>query len=452
MGVQQHLAFVMDQNNVIVGCHVRTVDPKKFHWVGTSKNVQLFGQHTGKKGTLIITEGQLDCLSIYECLGAIETKDTVVVSICSGTGSVEKGIRDNLSYILGFDRVVLFFDQDEPGREAAKKASELIGNCSVVHSFPYKDASEAWMENDSNAIKQAINKSFVMECEGVIKATDPELLTAALNPDCSKGYSYPWPLWNSATRGMRPGEIHMIAAGTGIGKSLVARSIALHLCKQGVKCAFIALEEKPVVTYERMISEAMGETFYLWDKDKRLANKRKVKEASETFAPNLLLLDKFGMEDLRTFIATVKHYVLNEECKVVFIDHFSLLADGIDLRADQRRSIDKAIAELKTLAIKLQFCFVIVNHLSRDAGLGKPFEEGGEPTLKNLRGSASLAQIPSYIWMLQRNPMSDSSSLDPETNVTKCLLKKNRETGQVGWISSITFHQNKYQLTESLPQ
>ena len=460
-GMKQHLAFVRNQDNVVVGCHIRTVETKRFEWVGTSSGVQLFGQHTGKGGTLVITEGQLDCLSIYECINA-NTRDMIIVSICSGTGSVKKGLEANISFIEQFQRVIIFFDQDEAGQKAAKQAVEVIGaRARVVTAFPYKDASEAWMNGDRGAITDAIVKAPAAQIDGVVKADDPSFLAKILKPDVSRGYDYPWKLWNECTRGMRPGEVHLIAAGTGIGKSLFARSICLDLVmRQQVKCAYIGLEEAPSVTYERMISEAMNKLYpdlspcqplYLWDEAKRKKNENKIRDVTKNFAQNLYLLDKFGMDSLHNFVATVKHYVLNEQCKVVFLDHFSLLADGIDLRADQRRTIDKAIAELKTLAIKENFTFVIVNHLSRDAGLGKPFEEGGEPTLKNLRGSASLAQIPSYIWLLQRNPMADPSSTE-ETNVTKCLLKKNRETGRVGWMSSITFDANKYQLTESAPQ
>jgi twinkle protein len=192
-----------------------------------------------------------------------------------------------------------------------------------------------------------------------------------------------------------------------------------------------------------MLSEAMAQPFYRWDAPTRRQHEQEMRDVAKTFAHNLCLLDRFGMDDLRSFIATVKHYVLNEECKVVFLDHFSLLADGIDLRADQRRTIDKAIAELKTIAMDLGFCFVIVSHLSRDTGMGKAFEEGGEPSLSHLRGSASLGQIPSYIWMLQRNPMEESNN-----NETKCFLKKNRETGEVGMKSTIHFQPDIYRLTE----
>ena len=449
-GKLAHFAFVRSQENEVVGCHIRIAEPKTFYWSGESKGTQLFGQHTGKAGTLIITEGELDCMSVYECLGNSELRKTAVVSVNSGTGSVKQQVENNISYILAFDRVVLFFDNDEPGRKAAADAAAIIGpKARLVDGFQYNDANEAWLAGDSAAIKLAISKAHPHKPEGVVYASD--LNEKVMNPDVSRGLPYPWGSWNSCTRGMRPGEVHLIAAGTGVGKSLFARSICYHLCKQDIKCCFIGLEEAVDVTYERMLSEAMMRPFYLMGKHDREECRDDMIAASKTFAHNLLLLDRFGMDDLKSFMATVKHFVLNEECKVVFLDHFSLLADGIDLRADQRRAIDKAIAELKTLAMELQFCFVIVSHLSRDTGLGKPFEEGGEPDLSHLRGSASLGQIPSYIWMLQRNPMLHKED-NPDPNLTLCHLKKNRETGEVGLMSSITFDQKRYTLRESLHQ
>ena len=438
-----HYANVRNQQNQVIACHIRIVEPKGFRWVGESKDTMLFGQHTGKEGTLIITEGELDCMSVYECLSDSELRKTVVCSLNSGTGSVKKQIENNLRFILGFERVILFFDQDEAGAKELPKAAEIIGpKTRMVTGFPYKDASDAWVEGDSAAIKLAIAKAHPFRPDGVIRADS--LTDKVLNPEVSKGYTFPWKGWNECTNGLRPGEVHLIAAGTGIGKSLFTRSIALHLCRdQNVKCAYIGLEESVETTYERMLSEAMAQPFYRWDAPTRREHERELRDAAKSFAHNLCLLDRFGMDDLRSFIATVKHYVLNEECKVVFLDHFSLLADGIDLRADQRRTIDKAIAELKTIAMDLGFCFVIVSHLSRDTGMGKAFEEGGEPSLSHLRGSASLGQIPSYIWMLQRNPMEESNN-----NETKCFLKKNRETGVVGMKSTIVFQPDIYRLTE----
>jgi twinkle protein len=213
--------------------------------------------------------------------------------------------------------------------------------------------------------------------------------------------------------------------------------------------AYIGLEEAAKTTLERMLSEQMRIPFHLQSGEVRRELTGEVREAMKQFAPNLLLLDKFGGDDFDTFVATVKHYVLNEQCRVVFLDHFALLADGIALNVDQRRAIDKAIKELKTLAMSLEFTFVVVSHLSRSGGFGPSHEEGGSetgPQLTELRGSHSLAQIPDYIWMLQRNPLDKENP-----NVTSCWLKKNRIKGTVGLMSKLEFHPDICQFKETMP-
>lgn len=118
----------------------------------------------------------------------------------------------------------------------------------------------------------------------------------------------------------------MLAGGTGIGKSLFSRSIALRLCSTGVRVAYLGYEESTATTYERMLSECMGEAMYRKPEEWRVARANDIRAAAKTFAPNLFLIDKFGSDDFDVFIANVRHYVLNEQCQVVVLDHFSLLA------------------------------------------------------------------------------------------------------------------------------
>ena len=154
-------------------------------------------------------------------------------------------------------------------------------------------------------------------------------------------------------------------------------------------------------------------------------------------------------KSLEAFVNTVQHYVLNEECRVVFLDHFSLLADGIALNVDQRRAIDKAIKDLKTLAMELKFTFVVVCHLSRAQGLAQSHEEGGEPKLSELRGSHSLAQIPDYIWMLARNPLDKEQ---PQHNIM--LAKEEQDQGRSGHEGKLEFEPrvaNSQELSATTP-
>ena len=445
-GQEAHFAMVKGQDGHNCAAHVRTL-PKGITWVGKPKGSQLFGQHIGTGNHLVITEGELDAMSVHEAYRQ-QGNHLVVVSITSGVSACLNNLKANIKYIEAFQQVTIFFDDDEPGVIWAAKAADVIGpKARIVKGLGYKDANEAWLAGDGDAIRDAIRKAGKHTPDGVVEAMD--LMDAVLNPHEDRGLDLDWANWNAATQGMKPGELWLIGGGTGIGKSLFTRSMALQLARSGKKVAYIGLEEAASTTLERMLSEQMRTPFHLQSGEVRRELQSEVRTAMKAFAPNLLLLDKFGGDDFDTFVATVKHYVWNEECRVVFLDHFALLADGIALNVDQRRAIDKAIKELKTLAMSLEFTFVVVSHLSRSGGFGPAHEEGGGetgPQLTELRGSHSLAQIPDYILMLQRNPLDKENP-----NVTSCWLKKNRIKGTVGLMSKLEFHPDICQFKETLP-
>lgn len=439
-GQPAHIANYRDENGLTVAQHIRYGE-KQFAWIGRVKGlkVQLFGQNLGTDGTLILTEGEIDAMSVYECLHKHRhnTKFTVA-SIPDGAASAKKSCTEQLGYILRFKRVVLFMDTDEPGRKAAADLAALIGpTAAIAGGFPYKDANEAWMAGDFNAILEAINNARRHRPDAIVHA--PDLLGKILQPEHRFGLPYPWEGWNRLTEGMKPGQLIMVSGGTGIGKSLFTRSIALNLCKAGTKVAYIGLEESCETSLERMLSEELGVNpgFHLDTAEQRARrDPDQIKAALDRFADNLFLLDKFGSDDFDSFVATVKHYVLGEQCQVIVLDHFSLLADGIALATDQRRAIDRCIKDLKTLCVELNFTMVVVCHLSRSGGIGPSHEEGGEPSLSELRGSHSLAQIPDFVVMLQRNPRSDDKV---EANTTSCWLKKNRVKGELGLMSKLHY-------------
>ena len=445
-GLPAHLARVKGQDGHICAVHVRTL-PKTITWVGKPKGAQLFGQHQGGGGHLIITEGEIDAMSVYEATWKM-TESMTIVSITSGVNACLNNLKANLKFISGFSRVTIFFDQDDVGRTWAVKAAELLGpKTKIVSSLgSYKDANEAWVAGERDLIRSAIRNARSWRPDKIVTAID--LFDEVLDPKVSRGLELPWSGWNKCTEGLKPGEVWLIAGGSGIGKSLFTRSIALHLAMNGTKVAYIALEESCATTMERMLSEALAAPFHLMSKRERQECKDAAKDAAKKFAANLYLLDQFGSDDFDTFISTVKYYVCNEETPVVILDHFSLLADGIALNTDQRRAIDKAIKDIKTLAMDLKFTFIVVSHLSRSGGFGPSHEEGGGPTgpsLSELRGSHSLAQIPDYIWMLQRNPLD---TVTP--NETSCWLKKNRVKGEVGLMTRLTFNPKTCRFTEQI--
>lgn len=436
-----HIACYRDANGLISAQHIRR-EGKQFAWLGRVKGqkIQLFGQHLGSTGRLIITEGEVDAMSVYQVLAEFtpfQKEAITVVSIPDGAASAKRCISEQLLWIGAFDSVTLFFDMDEPGREAALACAEVIGGkAATVQAFPYKDANDALMADDSKAIRDALLSAKRHRPAAIVHA--PDMLAKLLSPDRAKGIRFPWIGWNQYTLGAKPGELWLIAGGTNIGKSAVTRSLSLDFARRGIRNAYVALEESCETTLERMLSEELGlNPAFHADTPERRAQRDPalIREALSNFAPNLFLLDKDIDESFDSFVVSVKHYVVGEGCKVVFLDHFSILADGIDLKTDQRRAIDKCIKELKSLCVHYNFTMFVVCHLSRDKEKVSA-EEGGEPQLYQLRGSQSLAQIPDYVVMLQRNPKAEDRI---EANMTTCWLKKNRPMGRQGEMTKLHY-------------
>ncbi len=139
-GKAVHIAPYRDRDGNLTAQHIRFPN-KDFVWLGSSKDVCLFGQHIWGSGgkMLIITEGEIDAMSVSQ----IQGNKYPVVSIPSGASGAKKAIKANLDWIESFAKVIFAFDNDDPGRAAAHECAMLLrpGKAHIA-TFPLKDASD----------------------------------------------------------------------------------------------------------------------------------------------------------------------------------------------------------------------------------------------------------------------------------------------------------------------
>ena len=112
-----------NDNGQVVGFKIKS-KKKEFHYEGQGSD-QLFGQHlfptSGKR--IVITEGELDAASCYEVMSGWP-----MVSLPHGAASAKKDLQKQIPFLQGYQEIVLFFDNDEAGREATELASYGNGN------------------------------------------------------------------------------------------------------------------------------------------------------------------------------------------------------------------------------------------------------------------------------------------------------------------------------------
>src|ERR1051326_9192388 len=115
----------------LVAQHIRFPD-KGFAWRGDSKEAMPFGAQAFPKTErqVVVTEGEIDAMSMSQAQG----NKWPVVSIGCGAGpQVKKYFARHRDYFSGFEKVVLMFDMDEPGR-AGPSRSERSGDGARVQS------------------------------------------------------------------------------------------------------------------------------------------------------------------------------------------------------------------------------------------------------------------------------------------------------------------------------
>lgn len=404
----------------IVAQKWRTKD-KDFGWVGAPKAAEtLFGRHLwGREGgkRLIITEGELDCLSVAQ---ALDLK-WPVVSLANGAGSAERAVKDNLEWLETFDEVVLMFDMDEDGQKAAQAAAQLLtpGRAKVaVLPPPYKDANEMLMAGQARALVDAQWNARPWRPDGVLMGQ--ELWSKVRAPLDSGGIPLPWVELQRKVHGLRRRELITVCAGTGIGKSTLAREIAVHLIRSGEKVGVIALEESARETVLGMLGVMVGKYLRLGEPDWEALRP----QWEQGMAERLAVFDHFATLDPDVLLSRMRYMAVGLGCGWILLDHLTLAMSGAE-EDGERQAIDRLMSRMVKLKEEVGIGLIVVSQLKRPPGQGTQFEDGRVPRQADLRGSSSIEQGSNIIIGMSRNQTAG------ETVVSLSVLK-NRFSGETG--------------------
>ena len=416
--------YYFSESGVLEGCKIKTKD-KVFTYEGTVPGT-LFGQHlfpaNGKR--VVITEGELDAASCQEAMPGWP-----MVSLPSGAAAAKKSLQRAIPWLQGYEEIVLFFDNDEAGRKATQEAASVLppGKCKIA-SLPddYKDASDALVANDSQAIREAIWNAKPYRPDGIVDGKS--LLELVTTPTPPSDHDYPFQGIQNKLHGIRYGELVTITAGSGIGKSSFCRELATHLLRKGERVGYLALEESNRRTALGLMSAAVGKSLHLGEHDRTTLTQA----YQDTLANwNLFLFDGFGSFDPDLIYNRVEYLAAGLDARVIFLDHLSILLSGLD--GDERRMIDTTMTKLRSLVERTGVAMFLVSHLRRTSN-DKNHEEGARVTLGQLRGSAAIAQLSDGVIALERDQQAASGG----SNTTVRVLK-NRYSGEVGVACNLSY-------------
>lgn len=440
-GLSVQVATYRDLDSNPVFQKVRFVGEKSFITIGKFKPL-LYGMHLfkGNNKKLIITEGEIDCLSVSQVVNGYP-----VVSIPNGANNAKEAVKHNLKWIEQFEEVVFCFDMDEVGQKAVKECAALlsIGKAKIM-SLPLKDPNEMLKAGRTEELYKATWNAIEYRPDGIIAGE--ELKEIVRNKKIEYGLSYPFPTLTELTYGIRTSEMIVFGAGTGMGKTEFFKEIEAHLLLQHKqKIGIIHLEEQTPETVLGLMSKYSGIKFHL---PTAQYTKEQYDEALDavTKENRVFIYDSFGTTDLDTIKNTIRYMVKGKDCKYVFLDHITALGDGMEDGNNVNQYMRKVVSELANLTREMDFTLFTISHLRKTDGK-KPHEEGGRVHLDDLYGAAALKQWASYVFGLERNQQAEDETVR-HTTTLRCL--KDRYTGlAAGQTINIQYNKDTGRLVET---
>ena len=423
---------------------IRYIRDKKFAFQGTIQNSGLFGQTLFKEGGkyLTIVEGECDAMATYELLGS----KWAVVSIKRGASSAVKDIKESLEYVESFDNVVICFDKDKAGLEAAQKVASIIKpNKAKIVTLPngYKDPNDMLSQNKHAEFTRAWWDAQVYTPSGIIRVSEKK--NEFLNREEKQSVPYPWEGLNKKLLGMRQGELVTLTGGTGLGKSSITRELEHWLIDTtNDKVGIIALEEDWKRTVDGILSIEADDKLFIDSIRNAYEEKHITKMYDKLFDNDRVFIHAhFGANDIEEIFAKLRYLIVGCDCKWVVVDHLHMLVSSM-LDGDERKSIDSIMHRLRSMVEETGAGIILVSHLRRVEG-NKGHEQGITVSLSHLRGSNSIAQLSDSVIALERNQQSED---DLESRTTKLRILKSRYTGDVGMACSLVYDKMTGRLSE----
>ncbi len=372
---------------------------------------------------MTITEGEIDALSLYNVL------KSPVVSVQSAV-TAHRDCTHDLDWLNSFERVYLAFDNDEPGRDAARSVAKLFdyNKVFVVKFSNRKDANEYLQCNEGDVLNNIWWNSKKYLPETVISSLDE--FKKIIEEPTKLGIPYPFPTLTEMTYGIRTGESVLIKAQEGVGKTEVMHTIEHKLLKEtDYAIGAIFLEEPKRRHLQAIGGIELKRPAHLPDahcSDGEIyAAVQKVVGRDD----RLHIYSHFGSDDPEILLDTIRFLVCARGCRVVLLDHITMAVSGL-AGEDERRALDYLSTRLEMMVKELDFALIFVSHVNDD---GKT------------RGSRYIGKIADIIIYLTR----DLEAADPIVrNTTFLTVQKNRFCGKTGSAGSIQFDPETYTYLE----
>lgn len=413
----------------------------------------LFGQQVFASGGkfLIITEGEEDALALWQAFKN-QGKDYSVVSLPNGAGCGGLEKREAWEFITSFEGVLLVFDADEQGREGVEKFASLFATEVKLKVAELPDGCK----DANDCIKSGKERELVRACFQA-KAYQPEMIIPGsevsydmIRQPIKAGYNFKsFPEFSKKLGGLRDGELGIVMAPPGVGKSTWVAEMGYELIKHtDEKVAWMFLEEDLKKATQRLVALDNNVPLPRYRLNPNVIPEEKAKQSYDDLIDNgrtwFIDLGPSGRLSVDRLLHMLRYY-RSQGVKRFIFDHISILFSH-DERDNERKLIDNVLSEVAAFCAATGSSMVMVAHIRRiDQHYYVKDEVYDAQWLyidpASARGSGSFEQLAFWIAALEPEKTEDEQKGRVRINV-----KKNREWGFTGPTDVVQLNQSTGRL------
>jgi replicative DNA helicase len=237
--------------------------------------------------------------------------------------------------------------------------------------------------------------------------------------------------------GLQPGQLVLIAARPGMGKTALALNWAVAAAKQtNMAVAVFAYEMLYAELSLRLLaSEACIDARKLKTKDFNEMDLRSISHAVQRLSNLKLYINDSGATNIMDIRSYCRKLKAEQGLAMIVVDYLQIMPIHV-----KKQNREQEIAELsrgfKMLASELEIPVVALSQLNR----GLAGRSDKRPQLSDLRESGSLEQDANIVCLIHREDYYDAQT--PKKGIAEVIIAKNRNgeagTVELAWIGSQT--------------
>jgi Replicative DNA helicase len=329
----------------------------------------------------------------------------------------EEGVPSDIAY-----QIIDILKEKTKRRKASEKFKEML----------YKVNSEADIdETIGEALRDLTelskdNKTSIETLKSVLKNHLTEINEILKNPNVIRGLPSGFYELDRLTSGFHGGELTVIGARPGMGKTAFALNIAFNVASQGKKVLFFSLEmgkkQLSLRTYS-MISEVP-----LSKIRNGSLNDEEVEKIVNSYTKNADILERIVLVDDVSYLSDIMNIAYSvEKVDLIIVDYLQLIKTKSKNQMRYQELAD-IVNPLKFLSKKLDIPIITLAQVNRE--VEKKADK--RPTLADLRESGDIEAAADVVMFIHRE---DYYKKENNTNdsISEIIVAKNRN-GESGVI------------------